>query len=105
MTFVYFIHDPVSDTVKIGKATDVNHRLSSLRVGTTSKLTIAAVVPGDERYEAALHEAFDEYHVSGEWYRNEGRLRRLLEVLPSVDTEEPEPKRVARSRDRAEIEK
>lgn len=92
MTFVYFIANERSHLVKIGTSTNPKLRLVQLQVGSVDELVLVAVVPGDERYEAALHKRFAEYRVIGEWFAWRGELRDLLNLIPSVDTEAAPPR-------------
>jgi hypothetical protein len=81
-TRVYFIGSKRSRAVKIGVAEDVRTRLSGNQVGNHQRLVVLADMPGDERYEHALHEAFAEYRIRGEWFRHEGRLAQFIALLP-----------------------
>lgn len=93
MSFVYFIADQAKGTVKIGHAADVAARLVALQVGNAHHLTIAAVVPGDARYESALHSTFRENHIRGEWFRLDGRLREFVDLLPQWEHAPPRVRR------------
>lgn len=87
MTYVYFIANRRRGLIKIGTSEDPRTRLLSLSNGGIDSLHLVAVVPGDERYESALHERFEHLRVAGEWFRHQGDLEAFLSLLPSVDLE------------------
>lgn len=103
MTFVYFIANKRRGLVKIGTSDDPQKRLNALSNGGLDSLHLLAVVPGDERYESALHDRFLDLRVAGEWFRNEGELASLLSLLPSVDTNAAEPGTRRKARERTSI--
>lgn len=95
-TRIYFIRNTVSGRVKIGVSDNPRGRLSSLQTGTTDPLEIIAEMPGDERYEQALHTAFGEHRVSGEWFAFEGRLAAFVCALPVYERSPRPPARERR---------
>jgi hypothetical protein len=71
---VYLLLDRKSNSIKIGKANDVEQRLSDLQVGNPNELEVLTVIPcNSEKHsidvERQLHNDFKEYHMRGEWFR------------------------------------
>src|ERR1051325_2023820 len=53
---------------KIGRARDVRKRVQNLRTGTSSKLIVHALEPGNAALEAARHKQFEADRRQGEWF-------------------------------------
>ena len=76
MSYVYLIYNEnydISDYVKIGKADDVELRLSGLQIGNPNKMKVAAVIEcknssDARRLEKELHRKYSRLHVRGEWF-------------------------------------
>lgn len=94
--FVYFITD--GDAIKIGHATNVKKRLSSLQSGHSKRLTVLTTVSGCVMSEYSLHQRFAHLRISGEWFRPEPELadfiRELRDNPPEVPAPAPEPEPV-----------
>lgn len=54
--------------VKIGKAQNVNGRLSSLQTGSPQKLKVIWSAPGGHALESHLHDTFEDRRIRGEWF-------------------------------------
>lgn len=54
--------------VKIGKAKDVQKRLSQLQIGSPQKLELIGSTFVDEAMEFYLHNKLEKYRVRGEWF-------------------------------------
>jgi len=100
---VYFIKSMRSKAVKIGVSVNVAERLVRLQTGSVARLILLAEMPGEASYERALHKAFAEYRIAGEWFRCEGKLAAFIASLPrwtsaSIAREQPQqrPKRQQR---------
>lgn len=98
---IYFIKSTRSNVVKIGVANDVHARLLSLQTANAARLVLIAEMPGDERYERMLHQAFAEYRIRGEWFRLDGELRSFISLLPEMFDES---QRQSRQRQTKEVE-
>lgn len=76
--YVYFILADLNGqaAVKIGTTTDVDARLSALRIDGTKRpdgidpasLQLLGWVEGDRELEVALHRAFLTHRLTGEWF-------------------------------------
>ena len=78
--FVYFVASG-ENAVKIGVTDDVLDRMKALETASPLPLTLLAVMPGDQETEYDLHRAFAALRISGEWFRFEGPLKRLVEGI------------------------
>lgn len=70
---VYFIKNPLTGFIKIGKSFMVKHRLKVLSKKNGAELQLLGVVPGGLNEERELHLRFDNSRRDGEWF------------LPAVD--------------------
>jgi hypothetical protein len=78
--YVYFIRSPINDLVKIGVTTrSPQWRLEKFRIGSPVPLEPIGAIPGGEREERILHQAFAAYRDHGEWFRYRGLLRQCVE--------------------------
>lgn len=79
---IYFIRD--GKYVKIGYTQDqyrLDGRVRALQVGNPRNLTVMAVMQhGGPRTERALHDLFEPYRVSGEWFELGPALRATITV-------------------------
>jgi hypothetical protein len=64
--FIYFAR--AGNKVKIGISKNPNQRLCGIKTGSSSKVRIYYVTPGDAQKERDLHKLFAEYRVNGEWF-------------------------------------
>ncbi len=68
-SFVYFIQCESTSLIKVGFASDPWQRLSSLQVGSPTRLELLAWQEGTRQDETKLHEQFAGYRVRGEWFK------------------------------------
>lgn len=68
-TFIYAIHCPNKDEIKIGYATNPTSRLSQLQVGTTDRLDLLLTFAGGLSEEKEIHKALAKHRISGEWFK------------------------------------
>ena len=69
---VYFVTD--GEFVKIGSAASLPNRIKQLQTGNARKLKALFVVNVENQDEAIktehdIHKMFENYHVSGEWFK------------------------------------
>lgn len=74
--FVYFIY--CAGRIKIGRAADVERRISHISTGSPFRPTIILTVSGSLSAEKELHARFAEDRVHREWFRLSDHLRRYL---------------------------
>ena len=67
-TFIYAIHCPNKNEVKIGYATDPLKRLAQLQTATTDRLDILLTFSGNIEVEKLLHSRLDKFRLGGEWF-------------------------------------
>ncbi len=80
LTAAYFVASG-ENAVKIGVTDDVLSRMKALQTASPLPLRLLAVMPGDQETEYDLHRAFAALRISGEWFRFEGPLKRLVEGI------------------------
>lgn len=75
-SFVYFAK--AGNRVKIGKANNVNSRLSTLQTGCPDRLVLLKVERGGRDAERSYHIKFAHLRENGEWFRHEADLAEFL---------------------------
>lgn len=65
---IYFVQAGVDGPVKIGRAADINKRMSGLQTGSAESLTLLREVAGGVLVEKWLHKKFHEHAIRGEWF-------------------------------------
>ena len=93
---IYFITQG-EDYAKIGHTDGAPEtRMGVLQVGNPHPLVLAGYVTGTKADERTIHCEFNEYRVMGEWFRIAGRLKDMLDRLPTImlanDTAPPDDK-------------
>lgn len=68
----YFIKDPSTGLIKIGRSMNPRGRLSSIQCGSGVKLELIAII--DRDVERKLHKRFAEYRQVGEWFEDRDGL-------------------------------
>lgn len=76
---VYFVRNPNSGEVKIGKTNNFESRYRSLCADAKCELEILLLVEGDDT-ERMLHRYFEEEHTKGEWFYFSDRLKAMIEA-------------------------
>lgn len=79
-TNIYFVSAPNQGLIKIGKATDVNARLSSLRSGSPAELNLLAQVRFFPELEKFLHKQLKEHKSHGEWFKATDEVLAVVEA-------------------------
>lgn len=74
LTTVYFIAAADAGMIKIGKTTDLNKRLATLRTMSPVPLEVACTISYDDRLEWRLHTHFSKYRSHGEWFYAEKEI-------------------------------
>lgn len=67
-TWIYAIRNERTGSVKIGIASSVQSRLSSLQTACEDELRLLACAPGGRADEASAHELLHEFRIRGEWF-------------------------------------
>lgn len=78
---IYFAINHDNGLIKIGHTTDksVSSRVSQLQGASGYSVELLYEMPGDEYVEVLLHQKFSDLCEVGEWFRNEGELKSLLD--------------------------
>lgn len=94
---IYFLEDPLSNRIKIGKTVDIKNRISNLQ-GEVNKHRVLAGQPVTElrligslkvpknkghQLEQDLHRKFNDYRVAGEWFEFSSEIKDYLEKYKS----------------------
>lgn len=77
---VYFARS--GNKVKIGVATKVNGRISTIQSGSPAKIELLACIPGGVEMERKMHMRFAKLRIRGEWFRYKGELMEYVQSLP-----------------------
>ena len=80
--FVYFISD--GDAIKIGLSKTPKGRLRTLQTGHPRELVLLASLEGSRRLEREIHERFANLRLRGEWFRDDGEIRKWLRSSPNA---------------------
>ena len=83
-SYVYFLR--VGDRVKIGFSTRPLSRIDTLVTAVPDQVDAFVFIRGNERTERALHAEFAEHHTSGEWFRFNPALARLMAQAAAYGT-------------------
>lgn len=92
MSAVYFIQCGDGGPVKIGKANDVEKRLTLLQIGSPYSLTLLGIMAGGRVDESELHRRFASSRMRGEWFAPTEELRAFIAAETTLPVApEPEP--------------
>ena len=72
----YFIFNPMTNMIKIGKTIDVAHRMRVLSTQSGCELELLHIVDEDVEYE--LHTKFKHIRHHGEWFYDDGQIREFI---------------------------
>lgn len=65
---VYFIHNPLSDRMKIGYTKTLGARIADLETGSGVELRLVAALTGNQCDERLLHKHFSPHRLFREWF-------------------------------------
>lgn len=68
MKVVYIIYSHIHQAVKIGYASDLDSRLSTIQISTPEKLSLMFTFEGGKELEEYLHQRLNQFHIRGEWF-------------------------------------
>ncbi len=83
LTYVYFIQAVDGGLIKIGKSEDPINRLATIQMYSPVKLQILAATP--HLKEKAMHKAFADERVHGEWFKPSDRLLALISEVAASE--------------------
>lgn len=75
------------DSVKFGKAMDVDARFSSLQTGSPVDLVLLGSVLGPNTLEKEIHKWAKPHHKRGEWFVKADPVLRLVELIKAGKVE------------------
>lgn len=82
---IYFIQNTTSLMIKIGyTGGDPAQRLRSLQTGHADRLELLGSIRGDKHLERTLHRKLNKHRVTGEWFRPDDEVMKLMDSLLHV---------------------
>ena len=86
--YVYILEAEGLGRVKIGESwrSPEAGRASGVQTGCPARLRVVRSLYGNRGHEQALHEAFPQERITGEWFHYSRRIRRLVEITTDLDT-------------------
>lgn len=72
MKDLYIIQSKVTGLLKIGRTSNINQRLKTLRTGNGYELRLILLLPQMGHMEHDIHDKLRHYREKGEWFRSEG---------------------------------
>lgn len=84
MSVVYFIRSGATGAIKIGVTDSIKRRLTSLRNGNPSYLSVLATIPGGYEEERRLHTLFAPLRLVREWFSPDQPLLDFISGIGSV---------------------
>lgn len=82
MSFVYFIHSPAMNAVKIGFSTaHPRRRMSTLQIGCADELELIGFYDAPQADEQKWHRRFGDYWIRGEWFRLDGEFADFIKAF------------------------
>jgi hypothetical protein len=80
--FVYVIGiEGDNSAVKIGFASKIEDRLSTLQTASHHELKVLAVIEGSPKEEKDLHRKFASDHIRGEWFRRTEAIESFVDSI------------------------
>lgn len=79
---LYFLYNPLNNTVKIGETNDYNKRLNAIK-NTSGVKDIIILHKENEKaiFESPLHYLFDKFRYQGEWFNYSKEIQLFIDVL------------------------
>lgn len=84
---IYFVRCQSTGRVKIGFSEKPWLRFVKIQADCPTELVMAAIIDGDMGDEGALHAAYAQYNVRGEWFAEVGELRDFIASLTPAERE------------------
>jgi len=77
------VTDGSEPAVKIGVSANPLFRLKCLQASCPIALRLLGSVRGTPAYERKVHRRLSDYHLRGEWFRFDGKAKRVAEAIAS----------------------
>lgn len=84
-TKLYAIEIVGSDAVKFGMSANPIARMYDLQISHPVPLSLLGHVGCDRQLEKDVHLFCAEHHIRGEWFRQEGRARSIIDLIVAGD--------------------
>ena len=87
MRVTYVIYSHLNKAVKVGYASDLASRISSIQLATAEKLSLLFTFQGGRDTELFLHKLLADYRIRGEWFIYN---RQVVDILLSYQQQQLE---------------
>ena len=78
---IYFIREGIEGRIKIGYSVEPTKRLKQLQTGSSTRLHLLTVVPGDRSDETVIHTRLRRFRGEGEWFAPEPEVFAVIAEL------------------------
>jgi hypothetical protein len=82
---IYFIQNETAKAIKIGWSDDPAKRLVSLQTATPDRLALVATMDGGYEQERILHERYEDFRLTGEWFSSEDPNDSIVEFIAGLN--------------------
>ena len=69
MKVVYILYSHVHQAIKVGYASDISSRISTIQISTPEKLSLMFTFEGGKELEQYFHDRLKQFHIKGEWFK------------------------------------
>ena len=91
---VYFIK--AENRLKIGYAEDPSKRIPSIQTSSPFQLEVLLIIDGDYSVERDLHQRFQDFRVSGEWFEFNNEIKTISFLIFTPPPKLTHPNKTAR---------
>jgi hypothetical protein len=78
MKVVYILYSNVHQAIKVGYASDIGSRISTIQISTPEKLSLMFTFEGGKELEEYFHERLKPFHIRGEWFEYNNFVKDFL---------------------------
>jgi len=78
-SYVYFIRSNLG--IKIGYATNLYDRMSSIQSANPGKIELLGIIPGGAQTEQEIHDLFYKFRLRGEWFLECPELYKFINTV------------------------
>ena len=73
-TIVYFLHNPITNLIKIGCTSNLQQRIKQLESAGGVELIVLGIREGGLLEEQKIHLKFQKLRVNSEWFKYSGKI-------------------------------
>lgn len=78
MRVVYILYSHIHQAIKVGYASDISSRISTIQISTPEKLSLMFTFEGGKELEQYFHERLKPFHIRGEWFKYNNLVKDFL---------------------------